>query len=152
MSYEHLRFGLEAELLLNPRDAPEFDDIKAFVKWILQGYQGFKRPLWPSMHVDLEGSYSSKNEKTGWSLSDDGSMHPDHDAQHQTKLISPILVDKVNGSHPTEVTELTNPYSESRYYAWNFINLYHMRPFTFARACEDLKKFVTNLGGLSRGA
>ncbi|KAF9642852.1 hypothetical protein BDM02DRAFT_1857417 [Thelephora ganbajun] len=85
----HLRFGIEVEFLLSPREAHTFKDIGEFANFVLAFYKSKKDKSWPNMHVDLDGSYEGDNDTIEWSLSDDASIK--HDKEYPIELISPIL-------------------------------------------------------------
>ena len=56
MSYKFLRFGIETEFLLTPRDGKDYkNDIEAFVKYVRGVYQSGKNSSWPNMHLDNDG-------------------------------------------------------------------------------------------------
>ena len=81
MSYGHLRFGIETEALLTPRQVQEFKNLEAFAEYILKDYQVVKHDTWPDMYINLEGSYAGSDVHMKWSLSNDITIKPDHNTQ-----------------------------------------------------------------------
>ena len=82
MSYEFLRFGIEVEFLLTPRDGKDYQgNTKTIARWVRNEYQSKKEASWPGMHVDIDGSYSGSNDTIEWSLTDDESVQVTHNKQ-----------------------------------------------------------------------
>lgn len=82
MSYKLLRFGIETEFLLTPRDGKDYNgDMRAFAKYVRDVYQKGKDSSWPNMHLDIDGSYAGENDKIEWSLTDDESVAVTHNKQ-----------------------------------------------------------------------
>ncbi|KAF9642850.1 hypothetical protein BDM02DRAFT_1857295 [Thelephora ganbajun] len=86
---DHLRFGIEVEFLLTPREAHAFKDVSEFTNFVLSFYKSKKVESWPNIHVDLDGSYEDKNDKIEWSLTNDAPIN--HDKEYPIELVSPIL-------------------------------------------------------------
>lgn len=72
-----LRFGIEVEFLLTPRDGKDYGDDPTFVKRV---HDTYKEDTWPGMHIDIEGSYAGTNDT---SLTNDESVKVIHYKQYK---------------------------------------------------------------------
>jgi hypothetical protein len=82
MTVDFLRFGIEVEFLLTPRDGKDYKGkTKPFAKWVCSEYTNKKEASWPGMHIDIGDSPSGPNDAIEWSLTDDESVQVTHNKQ-----------------------------------------------------------------------
>ena len=91
MNEGYLRFGIESEVFLVPRQSSDdFTSLEGFANFMIKTYNDKKRTAWPKMHLDIDGSYKGHDQAIEWTLTNDSSLKPDHvDKQCKVFLFTP---------------------------------------------------------------
>jgi len=128
MTYKFLRFGIEAEFLLTPRDSKDYKgNLREFAKHVRDVYKTGKDTTWPNMHLDIDGGYMGANDKIEWSLTDDESVTVTDNKQcKQTTFSCPYHTSIVPNltCAPLDPLELVSPilHFEGNYPFRDFVN------------------------------